>query len=103
MMIGNDQFESELASERRFTDTCDAAVNGDDEHSRVVGVEPPQGLAVQSISLLQPAGDVVFNLSTHELQAVPKKARRRDAIDVVIAVDGDSTPALHGRDDPVRS
>ena len=101
VMIGDDQFETEVSRERRFLDAANAAIDGDDQPLRVFLVKLPHRVAVQAIALFQAMRDVVIDRRIREPQAVPKNTRRGDAIDVVVAVDRDPPPRLHRRDDTI--
>ncbi len=60
------------------------------------------GFPVQAVTLFKPAGDVVINRGAGEFQAAVEDAGCGDAIDVVVAVNGDPPAGLHGGDNPLR-
>jgi hypothetical protein len=90
VVVGDDEFETELCSESGFSDAGNSAVDGDEESAGVFFVELADGGFVESVAFFHAAGDVVVNVGTAELQAVPEQAGAGDAIDVVVTVDGDA-------------
>ena len=55
-----------------------------------VGVQPVDGGRLQPVAVAQPLGDEVADVAAEQLERPAQDDRRRDAVDVVVAVDGDA-------------
>ena len=99
VMIGDDQFQAELAGQGGLLDAGDAAI---DRHQQVrLAVAPgADGVGVQPVALLDAVRHVVGRLGAEHLQAQPEDGRAGHAVDVVIAVDDDPLAGGHGVADP---
>ena len=94
VVVGDDQIDAELAGAPRRLGATDAAVHRDD-HRHAVGVEPVDRRGLQPVTVLQPLGNEVDYVAAEELERPAEDHRRGDAVDVVVAVDGD--PLLAGQ------
>ena len=102
VVVGDDQIDAELFGDLRLIDGGDAAVDGDDE-GRAVAVELFDGLAVEAVALVDAVGDVgldAFGGVAEGDECVPEDGGGGDAVDVVVAVDGELFTGLHGFRDP---
>ena len=88
VMVGDDQIDAELARAPRRVGAADAAVDRDDQRD-AVGVQPIDRRRLQAVAVLQPLGDEVDDVGAEQFERAAQDDRRRDAVDVVVAVDGD--------------
>ena len=98
-MVGDDQFESEFLGQCGFRDAGDAAVDRDDEAIGIVFVQRADRVAVESVTFFETTGDVVVDVRAGEREAMPEDGRGGHAVDVVVAVDGDSSFCAEGGHD----
>ena len=96
MVVGDDHVDAALQGVVRLVDGGDAAVNGDDERDVVGALEARDRVHVQAVALLDAVGDVRVHGHAAAAQIVREHARRRDAVDVVVAEDGHVLPPLNG-------
>ena len=66
----------------------------------LVGVEPVDRGRLESVAVAQPFGDEVDDLAAEHLERAPQDDGRGDAVDVVVAVDGDP---FAGRERPLEA
>ena len=66
-----------------------------------VGVQPLDRRRLQAVAVLQPLGDEVDDVGAEQLERAPQDDRRRDAVDVVVAVDGDPLLPRDRRQDAI--
>ena len=95
MVVGDDQIDAELARAARRLGAADAAVDRDDQRD-AVGVQPLDRRRLQPVAVAQPLGDEVDDVGAEQLERAPQDDGRRDAVDVVVAVDGDPLLARDG-------
>ena len=88
VVVGDDQIDAELARAARRLGAADAAVDRDDQRD-AVGVQPLDRRRLQPVAVLQPLGDEVDDVAAEQLERAAQDHRRRDAVDVVVAVDRD--------------
>ena len=88
VMIGDDQVDAELARAQRRLGAADAAVDRDDQR-HAFGVQPIDRRRLQAVAVAQPFGDEVDDVAAEQLERAPQDDGGRDAVDVVVAVDGD--------------
>ena len=92
VVIGDDQVDAELARAARGVGAANAAVDRHDERD-AVGVQPLDRRRLQAVAVAQPLRDEVDDVGAEQLERAAQDHRRRDAVDVVVAVDGDPLPA----------
>jgi hypothetical protein len=103
VMVADDEFHAEFASEGGFIDAGDAAIDGEEEPRRVFLGERADGVRIESVAFVHPIRDVVVDLRTGEFQAVPEEAGGGNAVDIVVAVDGNAAFLFDGGEKPVDS
>ena len=96
VMIGDDQVETQLPGQLCLGDGGNAAVDGN-RHPHPVAGRQPQRLGGESITIFEPQGDVIFDLSAELPQHIDQQAGSGDAVDIVITMNGDFLPPLQGR------
>ena len=96
VVVGDDHVDAALQGVVRLVDGGDAAVDGDDERDIVGALEACDRVHVQAVALLDAVGDVRVHGHATAAQIVREHARRRDAVDVVVAKDGHVLPPLDG-------
>ncbi len=94
VVVGDDQIEAERARVPRRVGRADAAVHRDDQDD-AVGVQPIERGRLQPVAVAQALGDEVDDVGAEQLERAAQDHGRRDAVHVVVAVDGD---ALLARD-----
>ena len=99
-MVRDDQIDAELARPPRRVGPASAAVHGNRQRD-ALGVQAVDGGRLQAVAVAQPFRDEVHDVGAQELQRAPKDDRRRDAVDVVVAVNGDPLLARHGGHDAI--
>ena len=92
VMIGDDQIDAELARAPRRLGAADAAIHRHDQRD-AVGVQPLDRRRLQAVAVLQPLRDEVDDVGAEQLERAAQDHGRRDAVDVVVAVDRDPLPA----------
>ena len=92
VVIGDDQVDAELARAARRLGAADAAVDRDDQR-HAVGVQPIDRRRLQAVAVAQPLGDEVHDVAAEHLERAAQDDGRGDAVDVVVAVDGDPLAA----------
>ena len=100
VVVGDDQLDAQLAGQGRLFHAGDAAIHGDDQLGPVGG-QAADGLGVQPVAFVDAMGDVVAGLGAEQFQAEPEDGRAADAVDVVVAVDGDRPPGRDRVEDPL--
>ena len=97
-MIRDDQIDAQLAGADRGVCAADAAVDRNDQRD-AVRVEPLDGRRLQPVPVLQPFRDEVAHVGAEQLEAAAQDDRRRHAVHVVVAVNGDPLlPRNRGQD-----
>ena len=99
MVICDHQIHSQLPAQFRFLHSGDTAVHGDDELYAFL-MELMQGNGVQTVALLQPAGDVADAVRAVTAQKIRQKAGGGNAIYVIVAENGDFFSIFHGKGYP---
>ena len=99
VVIRDDEIDAQLARAPRGVGAADAAVDRHD-HVDLVGVETIDGRRLEPVAVAQPFGDEVDDLSAEHLERAPQDDGGGDAVDVVVAVDGDP---LAGRQRPLEA
>src|SRR5262245_19892576 len=89
VVIRDDQVETDFSRAGRGFHTADTAVHRDAQLD-AVSMEPVYCCRLQAVSITQTLGDEVAYVATEEFERPAKNDRRRDAIDVVVTVDGDA-------------
>jgi hypothetical protein len=100
VVIRDDQIDAELSGPAGRIASADAAVDRDDERD-ALRVKPLDRRRLQSVPVLQPFGDEVHDVAAEQLERAPQDYGRRDAVHVVVAVNGDPLLACDGRQDPI--
>ena len=88
-MIRDDQIEPERAGCAARLDASDAAVDRDDQ-MHPLGCEAIERRRLQSIAIPQTLGDEMDDVSAKQFERASQNNRGGDAVDVVIAVNGDA-------------
>ena len=96
VVVGDDHVDAALQGVVRLVDGGDAAVDGDDERDVVGALKARDRVHVQAVALLDAVGDVRVHGHAAAAQIVREHARRRDAVDVVVAEDGHVLLPLDG-------
>ncbi len=89
MVVGHDDVEPHLTSERDLRVSGDTAVNGDDELGPDVAREPHAAVG-QPVSLIESVRDVEVDAATDGLKTPLHQNDGGNAIDVVVAANQDS-------------
>ena len=92
VMIRDDQINAALPRDARGRDRGDTAIDGDDQLGPTIlpiAADLLDRLAVQAVAFIDAMRDVVIDDSTERFDRVPKNARGRDAVHIVIAIDDD--------------
>ena len=100
VVVGDDQVDAELARPPRRFDAADAAVDGNDQRD-AVGVQPLDGRRLQAVAVAQPLGNEMDDVAAEHLERATEDDGRRDAVDVVVAVNGDPLAAGDGLLEPL--
>ena len=95
VMVGDDQIHAELAGHVGGLERRDAAIDGD-ENARARLGQGAHRLAVEAVAFLDPMGDIEIDLGAEQGQQLPEDGDAGDAVDVVVAVDGDLLFLLDG-------
>ncbi len=88
VMVGDDDVEAQPVGVGDFFQRADAAIHRDDDADAILH-QLGQGSLVQSIPLVHAVGDVGTGMTAKCAQRLDQERRRRDAIGVEIAIDGD--------------
>ena len=96
MMIGDDERETEVVCDARFTDRTHSAINRDDEFDAFVAKESKR-FGVEPVTLFDTMRhiDARIDLWINCAKHVPHDGTRHDAVDVVVAVDRNAFAAAH--------
>ncbi len=94
VVVADDQVDAQLAGAIGGGAAADAAVDRDDD-PRAGGVQAIDVGRLQAVAVAQALGQEVRDVAAEQLQRAAQDHRRRDPVDVVVAVDGD---ALLARD-----
>ena len=89
VMVGDDQIDAELTRPARRLRRADAAVDRDDQ-LHAFGVQAIDRAGLQAVAVGQPFGNEMADVGAEQLERAPQNHRRGDAVDVVVAVDGDA-------------
>ena len=95
VMVRDDQVHAELLRQVRRRDRGDPAIDGDQQPGARLG-QGADRLAVQAVAFVDAVGDVVIDLGPEQRQQLPEDGDAGDAVDVVVAVDGDLLFLLDG-------
>ena len=90
----------EIARALRRFDAADPAIHRH-HHARAVGVQTLDRRGLQAVAILQPVGDEVHDVAAQQLEAAAEDDRRRDAVDVVVPVDGNALAAADRGQQPI--
>ena len=88
VVVGDDQIDAKLPAQRGLVIGRDAAV---DRHDQLYALlfERVDGDGVQPVALFKAGRDIAGHMAALAAQILRQQAGRRDAVDVVIAEDGD--------------
>ena len=100
VVVRDDQVDAELARPPRRFDAADAAVDRNDQR-HAVGLQPLDGCRLEAVAVAQPLGDEMDDVAAEHLERATEDHRRRDAVDVVVAVNGDALAAGDGLLEPL--
>ena len=100
VVIRDDQIDAQLARALRRLDAANAAVHRDDER-HAIGLQAIERLGLKAVAVLDAIGKEVDDVGAEQLQRAAKNDRGRDAVAVVIAVDGDALFPLDRRENPL--
>ena len=89
VVVGDEHVESRRPRGRHLLDRGDRAVDGH-QQARPAGGEALHGAERQAVAVVQSAGQVPVHLGSEPPQAAYEHRRGAHAVDVVVAVDGDS-------------
>ncbi len=92
VMVGDDQIDAEVAGPPGRFRAANAAVDRHDQ-LHALAVQPFDGGGLQAVAVGQPFGNEVADVGAQQLQRAAKDDGRGDAVDVVIAVNGDPLPS----------
>ena len=84
----------------RGLDAADAAIHRDHQ-PRAVGVQPIERRRLQPVAVAQPLGNEVHDVGAEQLERAAQDHGRGDAVDVVVAVDGDALLAGDRAEDAI--
>ena len=99
VMVGDDQVNAVALAHLGFFHGGDAAVYGDDELD-AIPMKLINGDGVQTIALLQTAGDIGHAIRTTAPEKVRQQTGGGDAVHVIVAENGDFFAPVHGKTDP---
>jgi hypothetical protein len=99
-MVGDDQVQPQLARAPGGVGGADAAIDRH-HHLHVFGGEPVERGRLQPVAVLQPIRNEVHDIGAEQLERAADDHRRRDAVDVVVAVDGDPFAPLDRGEQPI--
>ncbi len=99
-MVRDDQVEPQLARPDGRFGGADAAVDRDDQ-THAAGVQPLDRFRLEAVAVAQPVRHEVLDPRAEELERASQDGGRRDAVDVVVAVDGDPLVARDGAEEAV--
>ena len=100
VVIRDDQIDAELARALRRLDAANAAVDRDDER-HAVGLQAIERLGLQPVAVLDAVGKEVDDVGAEQLERAAKNDGRRDAVAVVVAMNGDALFPLDRRENPI--
>ena len=100
VVVGDHEFEPEIAGMPGLGDACDAAVDRHDE-ARALACERGEGLRVEAVAFFEPVGHVPGGIGIERVEALDQDRRRTHAVGVVVAVDDDLPARPCRREDPV--
>ena len=100
VVVGDDEVDAELARPERRLGAADAAVHRDDERD-AFGVQPLDRRRLQAVAVAHPFGNEVHDVAAEQLERAAQDDGGRDAVDVVVAVDGDALLARDGGQDAI--
>ena len=101
VVVGDDDVEPGRARGRDLLDGGDRAVDGDQQVGPAGG-EPLDGRHRQAVAVVDPARQVPVDFGAERAQRADEHGGGGDAVDVVVAVDGDPRVALDVAEDPLR-
>jgi hypothetical protein len=100
VVVGDDEIEAQLARASRRVGAADAAVHGDDDLD-ALGVEPLERGRLQAVAIAEPLGDEMRHLPAEQLERTAQNHGGRDAVDVVITMNGDALAVGQGPQQPL--
>ena len=95
VVVGDDEIDAELAGAARGRGAADAAVHRDDD-PRAIRLQAIEGGRLQAVAVAQPLGDEMHDIGAEQLERPPQDDGRRDAVHVVVAVDGNALARGNG-------
>ena len=101
VVVGHHDVEPRSAGGRHLLDRRDRAVDG---HQQVgpAGGEPLDGRGREPVAVVDPARQIPVDVRAERPQRPHEHRRRRDPVDVVVAVHGDPRPPADVTEDPAR-
>ena len=96
VVVGDDKIDAELFAQLRLLIGRDAAVDRHDQLHALL-FERVDGERVEPVALLEPRGDIAGHVAAPAAQIFRQQAGGRDAVNVIIAEDGDMLAALQGK------
>ena len=103
VMVRDDQVHPQVACPRGGFRRANAAIHRDDQ-PRTVLVQPIDRRPLQTVAVAEPLRDEVHHVGAKQFERATQNHRRRHAVHVVVAVDGDAVfrfncaeDALYGR------
>ena len=99
VVIRDDEIDVELARPPRRLVAANAAVDRDDE-PHAVGLQPIERLGLQSVAVVHPVRDEMHDRRAKQLERAAKDDGGRDAVAVVVAMNGDALLPLDRRKNP---
>ena len=100
VVVGDDEVDAELSAQLRLVVGRDSAVHRDDQID-LLAAELADGDLVEAVALLEPRRDVGDDPRADALEKVSQQGGRGDAVDVIVAEDGDLFPPGNGQTDAV--
>src|SRR3989442_14578472 len=88
MVIGDDQVDANLTRAPGGVDAANAAVHRNHE-PYTVGVETIERLRLEAVAVAQALGNEVTDVGAEHLERAPQNHGGRNAVDIVVAVNGD--------------
>ena len=96
VVVSDDKIDAELFAQLRLLIGRDAAVDRHDQ-LHALFFERVDGERVEPVALLEPRGDIAGHVAAPAAQIFRQQAGGRDAVNVIIAEDGDMLAALQGK------
>src|SRR5690349_14903763 len=100
VMIGDDQFESKTARRVGLRNTGNAAIDGNDQFRSLLSQDLKR-FVVESVAFINSVRNVISDLAAEQAQALHEQAGAGDAVDIVVAIDGDALAGGNSAPDAV--